>query len=57
MIGRAMLTYLLGLSPAVASAARQPNDLVYRLSFTSTGVACEHFRGGAGPTQGLFSPS
>jgi 2,3-bisphosphoglycerate-dependent phosphoglycerate mutase len=52
--GRALLTHLLGLDPAQASAARQPNELVYRLTFEST-PRCEHFLDGAGPHPGLFT--
>jgi len=51
--GRALLTHLLGLDPAEASVARQPNDLIYRLTFESE-PRCEYFRDGAGPHPGLF---
>jgi broad specificity phosphatase PhoE len=53
--GRALLTQLLGLDPARASVARQPNDVVYRLRFDAAAVLCEHFRAGAGPHAGLFT--
>src|SRR5262249_38049084 len=33
MTGRALLTHVLGLTPAVANTARQPNDVVYRIAF------------------------
>lgn len=56
MLGRAMLTHLLALAPDVASTARQPNDLVYRLRFAGERPNCEHYRGGVGPTAGLFNP-
>jgi len=53
--GRALLTRLLALDPAAATAVRQPNDVVYRLSFDAASVRCEHFRAGAGPHPGLFT--
>jgi len=53
--GRAILTRLLALTPDRAGAARQPNDLVYRLARGLDGWSCSYFRGGAGPAQGLFS--
>jgi len=52
--GRVLLTHFLGLEPAQADRVRQPNDLVYRLTFSATGVACDHFRHGSGPHPGLF---
>jgi broad specificity phosphatase PhoE len=52
--GRALLTHLLHLDSAQASAARQPNDLVYRLTFESE-PRCEYFRDGTGPHPGLFT--
>ncbi|NJN51094.1 MAG: histidine phosphatase family protein [Gammaproteobacteria bacterium] len=56
LIGRAMLTYLLSLDAAVANTVRQPNDLIYRLTFHAARVGCEHYRPGAGLTAGLFTP-
>jgi broad specificity phosphatase PhoE len=52
--GRVLLTHFLGLKPSDADRVRQPNDLVYRLSFSGGGVSCDHFRGGEGPHPGLF---
>jgi probable phosphoglycerate mutase len=52
--GRVLLTHLLGLEPAQADRVRQPNDLVYRLDFTSGAPSCAYFRAGAGPHPGLF---
>ncbi len=52
--GRVLLTHFLGLQPADANRVRQPNDLVYRLDFSATSVACDHFRDGTGPVPGLF---
>jgi len=56
MIGRAMLTHLLGLDPEFASTVRQPNDLVYRIRFDRGEARAEHFRAGTGPHPGLFRP-
>jgi broad specificity phosphatase PhoE len=53
--GRVLLTHFLGLAPAAANKVRQPNDLVYRLEFTATGVRSAYFRAGVGPTEGLFT--
>jgi len=52
--GRALLTHFLNLTPEEANQVRQPNDLVYRLSFVDGRVDCEHFRRGEGPHPGLF---
>lgn len=52
--GRVLLTHFLGLKPAEADRVRQPNDLVYRLDFSSGSVSCSYFRGGDGPVAGLF---
>ena len=54
MTGRALLAHVLGLSPAVANTARQPNDVVYRIAFDER-RACSHYRDGDGPFEGLFS--
>ena len=52
--GRVLLTHFLGLKPSEADRVRQPNDLVYRLSFSDGEVSCDHFRDGDGPHPGLF---
>ena len=52
--GRALLTHFLGLSPAEANRVRQPNEFVYRLTFSNGAVTCSHFRRGVGPHPGLF---
>jgi probable phosphoglycerate mutase len=52
--GRVLLTHFLGLKPSEADRVRQPNDFVYRLSFSNGAVSCDHFRGGEGPHAGLF---
>ena len=52
--GRVLLTHFLGLKPSEADRVRQPNDLVYRLTFSDGRVSCDHFRGGEGPHAGLF---
>jgi probable phosphoglycerate mutase len=54
IMGRAMLTRLLGLPADVANAARQPNDVVYRIDFARGVRRCVHFRAGQGPYEGLF---
>jgi broad specificity phosphatase PhoE len=54
-IARAILTHFLELSPAQAIDVAQPNDLVYRLDFSTTKVECCFFREGDGPTPGTFS--
>jgi len=53
--GRVLLTHFLGLPPNVADKVRQPNDLVYRLEFSASGVRPAYFRGGTGPHPGLFT--
>jgi probable phosphoglycerate mutase len=52
--GRVLLTHFLGLKPSEADRVRQPNDFVYRLTFSDGRVSCDHFRGGEGPHPGLF---
>jgi broad specificity phosphatase PhoE len=52
--GRVLLTHFLGLEPSQADRVRQPNDFVYRLTFSDGRVSCDHFRGGEGPHPGLF---
>jgi broad specificity phosphatase PhoE len=54
-MARAILTHFLELSPAQSIDVAQPNDLVYRLDFSSAGVECCFFREGDGPTPGTFS--
>jgi broad specificity phosphatase PhoE len=49
-----LLTHFLGLEPSQADRVRQPNDFVYRLTFSDGRVSCDHFRGGEGPHPGLF---
>jgi broad specificity phosphatase PhoE len=55
IMGRALLTRLLALEPEHVNAARQPNDVVYRIAFTDGARRVAHFRAGAGPTDGLYT--
>jgi broad specificity phosphatase PhoE len=54
-MARVILTHFLGLTPDEAIQVAQPNDLVYRLDFSSARVDCCFFRAGQGPTPGTFS--
>lgn len=54
-MARVILTHFLKLSPVQSIDVAQPNDLVYRLDFSSAGVDCSFFRAGRGPTPGVYS--
>ncbi len=54
VMSRAILTHYLGLEPGDANRLRHPNDLFYRLSFESSTLVPEFFRGGRGPVAGLL---
>jgi broad specificity phosphatase PhoE len=54
IMSRAILTRLLELAPEEANRARQPNDLVYRISLSANERGCVHYRAGVGPVAGLF---
>jgi broad specificity phosphatase PhoE len=54
-LGKAMLTHLLGLGPESITLFAQPNDVIYRLDFSTDPLDCTHFRGPTGPHPGLFA--
>jgi probable phosphoglycerate mutase len=51
LMGRVIVSHLLGIPPEEASVVRQPNDVVYRIAF-GRAVECMHFRNGSGPHAG-----
>ena len=53
MIGKIMVSDLLGHSPAEMLGFSQPNDLIYNLSQSGSGYTVRHFIGGEGPFPGL----
>lgn len=53
MIGKAMLSTLLGLEEARTLSFHQPNDRVFRVTFDGEHMRVEHFDGGVGPHPGL----
>ncbi|MEM7219352.1 MAG: histidine phosphatase family protein [Pseudomonadota bacterium] len=53
MVAKAILAHYLGLAGDAAVEVTQPNDVVFRLSFSGADATVEHFRGGAGPLPGL----
>ena len=65
VVGKAILAHALALDPRAGAQIRQPNDVVYALSFgpaeeaaddaAENTVACEHFKGGEGPFSGVVS--
>lgn len=54
VMSRAILTHYLGLLPGESANVRHPNDLFYRLRFTSDALWPEFFRAGTGPIAGLL---
>ena len=54
VMSRAIVTHLLGLTPAEAVRVRHPNDLVYRLDLSADSVDVSHFVAGEGPRPGLL---
>ncbi|HET9949890.1 MAG TPA: histidine phosphatase family protein [Longimicrobiales bacterium] len=53
MIGKAMLSLLLGLGPEETMRVAQPNDVIIRLTGTGPAACAHHWRGGEGPFEGL----
>ena len=53
MIGRVMVSTLLGHSPEEMFRYGQPNDTIFHLTEQAEGFAIQHFIGGAGPHGGL----
>ena len=53
MIGKVMLSILLGLEPAETLSVFQPNDVVYRVRHGPDGHAVHHWQGTVGPVEGL----
>jgi len=53
IMGRVILSCLLGIDPADTNAVRQPNDVVYRLTLGRGGTRCEYFTDGDGPVEGF----
>ena len=53
MIGKAMLSTLLGLDEARTLSFHQPNDRVFRVTLGDGAPVVEHFDGGVGPYPGL----
>jgi probable phosphoglycerate mutase len=54
MMGRVIVSYLLGIPPEEAHRVAQPNDVVYRIQFGAPN-RFHHFRGGSGPHDGFAS--
>ena len=53
MIGKVMMSILLGLEPDETLAIYQPNDAVIRLTLGLEGAEVHHWRGGEGPVEGF----
>lgn len=53
MIGKAMLSTVLGLDEARTLSFHQPNDRVFRVTLGDGNTMVEHFDGGLGPYPGL----
>ncbi len=56
MIGKAMLSVLLGLDEATTLSFHQPNDRIFCATLAPSGNTATHFDGQAGPFAGLDSP-
>ena len=54
MIGKVMVALLMGLDEDETLAIYQPNDVVFRVSIREEGAEVHHYRGGAGPWEGLM---
>ena len=57
MIGKVMVSQLLGLDEAETLRIRQPNDAVFRITLIDEAASAEHYAGGEGPFEGLASSS
>jgi len=53
MIGKVMVSLLLGLNEDETLAIYQPNDVVFRVSIREGGAEAHHYRGGGGAVEGL----
>jgi broad specificity phosphatase PhoE len=53
MIGKVMMSILLGLDPEETLAIFQPNDAVIRLTLAPGCAEVHHWRGGVGPVEGF----
>ena len=56
MIGKAMLSVVLGLDDATTLSFHQPNDRIFCATLAPSGNTATHFDGEAGPFPGLDSP-
>jgi broad specificity phosphatase PhoE len=55
MIGKVMISILLGLQEHETLAVYQPNDVVFRVTTVPSEPVAEHYRDGAGPFPGLVA--
>jgi broad specificity phosphatase PhoE len=53
IIGRVMVSMLLGLDARGTLSFRQPNDVLYRVTLDGDERAIDHYRGGEGPIPGV----
>jgi len=53
MIGKVMMSILIGLEPDETLGIYQPNDAVIRLTLGPDGAEVHHWRGGEGPVEGF----
>lgn len=56
MIGKVMISILLGLPEDDTLAVYQANDVVFRVTLDASGAVAHHFRAGEGPLPGLVMP-
>lgn len=54
MIGKVMMSMLLGLTEAETVNIHQPNDVVIRVSLNGDEARVDHYKGGRGPFEGVF---
>jgi len=54
VMSRVIISHFLGLAPNECTCVRHPNDLFYRLQFSSGEIQTSHFIGGNGPISGLL---
>jgi len=57
IIGRVMISTLLALDERGTLGFRQPNDVVYRVTFAAQRASVDHFIGGEGPFEGVVARS
>jgi broad specificity phosphatase PhoE len=53
IIGRVMVSMLLGLDARGTLSFRQPNDVLYRVTLDGDGRTVDHYRAGEGPIAGV----